>query len=105
MSTLEERKTAYEQKVFAELPEKLKREALAYQSSQQSQNELGLLHGYSVADLETKPKAKEQIEWMTSLFQLQKDRIEDPSNETPFSSVGDKPYSFEDLHAEKFNVN
>jgi hypothetical protein len=102
MSTLEERIEAYNAKVLAERPEKLKREALTYQASQQSQNELGLLHGYSVTDLDSKPKAKEQIDWMTSLFQLHKDRIADPSNETPFSSVGDKPHSFDELHLEKW---
>ena len=81
---------------------KLKENALAYQSAQQSQNELGLLHGYSVAELEMKPKAQAQINWMTSLFILHEQKIVDKDNHTPFSSVGDKPHSFTELHLEKF---
>jgi len=82
----------------------LKEEALAYQSSQQSQNELGILHGYSVTDLETRPVAKAQIDWMTSLFALKNLKDSDPSNDTPYSSVGDKPHSFEEIYAEKWEL-
>lgn len=81
-----------------------KAEALAYQSDQQSQNELGILHGYSVADLETRPVATAQIEWMTSLFALKNARDADPTNDTPLSSVGDKPHSFEQIYAEKWGL-
>lgn len=83
--------------------EKLKIEALAYQSSQQSQNELGLLHGYSTDDLATRPKAQAQINWMTSLFALHNEKKADATNDTPFSSVGDKPHSFDELYNEKFS--
>ncbi len=82
--------------------EALKEEALAYQSDQQSQNELGILHGYSVADLATKPIATAQVAWMTGLFDLQKARSLDVDNDTPFSSVGDKPHSFEEIYSEKW---
>ena len=83
--------------------EELKAEALAYQSAQQSQNELGILHGYSVEELASKPIAKAQTDWMTSLFTLQKAKELDVDNDTPFSSVGDKPYSFTEIYAEKFS--
>ena len=81
----------------------LKSEALTYQSSQQSQNELGLLHGYSSDDLLSKPKAQAQINWMTSLFALHNEKKADATNDTPFSSVGDKPHSFDELYNEKFS--
>ena len=84
--------------------EKNKAEALAYQSSQQSQNELGIIHGYSVTDLETRPVAKAQIDWMTSLFALKNAKDSDSSNDTPYSSVGDKPHSFEQIYAEKWGL-
>ena len=80
----------------------LKAEALRYQSEHQSQNELGILHGYSVSDLESKPKAKANIDWMTSLFTLYGAKLEDPTNDTPLSSVGAKPHSFEEIHLEKW---
>ena len=83
--------------------EELKAEALAYQSEQQSQNELGILHGYSVDELTSKPIAQAQIDWMKSLFELQKAKELDLDNDTPFSSVGDKPYSFTDIYNEKFS--
>tara|TARA_R110001599_G_scaffold12308_4_gene57685 strand:+ start:2462 stop:3034 length:573 start_codon:yes stop_codon:yes gene_type:complete len=86
----------------AERQEVLKKEALEYQRAQQSENELGILHGYSVSDLATKPKALAQIQWMTSLFKVQKLRAEDITNETQFESVGNKPYSFTELYDEKF---
>ena len=82
----------------------LKAESLAYQSDQQSQNELGILHGYSVEDLETKPVAKAQIDWMTSLFALKNMKDADPTNDTPYSSVGLKPHSFEEIYAEKWGL-
>ncbi|MAR18305.1 MAG: hypothetical protein CML44_02925 [Rhodobacteraceae bacterium] len=87
---------------MVERAEALREEALAYQSSQQSQNELGILHGYSVADLDSKPKAKANIDWMTELFTLQKAKSLDVDNDTPFSSVGDKPHAFEEIYAEKW---
>ena len=86
----------------AKRQEALKKEALEYQRAQQSENELGILHGYSVSELATKPKALAQIQWMTSLFNIQKLKAEDTANETPFDSVGDKPYSFTELYDEKF---
>ncbi len=86
----------------AKRQEALKKEALEYQRAQQSENELGILHGYSVSELDTKPKALAQIQWMTSLFNIQKLKAEDITNETPFDSVGDKPYSFTELYDEKF---
>lgn len=89
---------------MVERAEALRSEALAYQSSQQSQNELGILHGYSVADLESKPKAKNNIDWMTDLFNLQKARSLDVDNDTPFSSVGNKPHSFEEIYTEKWGL-
>ncbi len=102
MSTLEERIEAYQQKLIDELETTLKPQALAYQMDQQSQNELALLHGYSVEDLATKPKAKEQLDWMTSIFSLYNERLLDINNETPFESVGNKPHSFNDLYLEKW---
>ena len=84
--------------------EALKEEALAYQSAQQSQNELGILHGYSVEELASKTIAQAQIDWMTSLFALQKAKELDESNDTPFSSVGDKPHSFTEIYDEKFGL-
>lgn len=83
--------------------EELKAEALAYQSAQQSQNELGILHGYSVEELASKPIAKAQIDWMNSLFALQKAKELDVDNDNPFSSVGDKPHSFTEIYTEKFS--
>jgi len=102
MSTLEERKQAYQQKLIDELEMTLKPQALKFQKSQQSENELALLHGYSVEDLVEKPKATAQIQWMTSIFTLYNERLSDINNQTPFESVGDKPYSFNDLYQEKW---
>jgi len=90
--------------IEAERLAKNKAEALAYQSSQQSQNELGILHGYSVTDLETRPVAKAQVDWMTSLFNLKGLKDADPTNDTPLSSVGNKPHSFEEIYAEKWGL-
>jgi len=81
----------------------LKPEALTYQSKQQSPNELALIHGYSKADLDVMPKAKEQKEWMDSIFALYGARLVDVTNDTPFESVGEKPHSFDDLYTEKYS--
>ena len=103
MSTLEERKANYRLKCIAELENNLKPQALKYQSDRQSPNELALIHGYSKADLDVMPKAKEQKEWMDSIFALYAVRLADIDNVTPFESVGEKPYSFDDLYTEKYS--
>ena len=86
------------------IAESLREDALAYQSSQQSQNELGILHGYTVEELTSKPKAFANINWMTSLFTLQRAKEADLTNDTPFSSVGDKPHSFTEIYEEKWGI-
>jgi hypothetical protein len=102
MNTIEDRKIAYQQRLINELEMTLKPQALKFQKSQQSDNELALLHGYSINDLVDKPKATAQIQWMTSIFTLYNERLLDISNKTPFESVGDKPHSFNDLYQEKW---
>jgi len=107
MKTPEERKRlndAYAAKVLRDLPEKMKQEALAYQKDQQSTNERSMMNALNFSDLVGKPLLTEQLDWMKELFALQVARSKDPSNTTPFESVGNKPHSFNELYAEKWNL-
>ena len=87
----------------AEREIELKPQALKYQSDRQSPNELALLHGYAPADMDDHPLAAEQIEWMDSLFDLYKEKLDGRELEISFSSIGEKPHSFKQLYMEKWS--
>jgi hypothetical protein len=90
----------------AERVEALKQEALAYQAEPegQSPNELGMMNGLQPADIVGKPFLTEQLQWMQKIFKLHEDKVKDPLNEIPFSSIGNKPHSFTVIYNEKWGL-
>jgi hypothetical protein len=74
-------------------------QAQAYQDSVMSKNEASALLGRTVSEL--KPKAKANYDWLQSLWALYYAKKVDASNDTEFSSIGDKPNTFAELQLEE----
>ncbi len=74
-------------------------EAQDYQDSVMSKNEASALLGRTVSEMKTKAKAN--YDWLQSLWGLYYQKKIDSSNDTNYSSIGDKPYSFVELQQEE----
>ena len=81
--------------------EELKPQAFKYRDIRMGGDEVGMLNGYSEAEILLAPLALANRNWLDALFKIYTDRLLDPSDETPFSNVGEKANSFTELLAEK----
>jgi len=79
----------------------LKAEALAYQKSQMSTNERGIINGYSESEIQNKPMALKNREWADKIFWIYERKLANPDDPTPFSNAGDKPHTFKEILTEK----
>ena len=101
MSTLEERKQAFEAKVLAELPYKLEKIAQDYQDEHMSVNESKALLGASLAGTQLGEKAMENLTWLKTVWKvLYYDAIDNNDSNPRTDSIPVKEWKFTDLQEE-----